>query len=283
MARLGARVTIVQRASRLLEKEDPECSTELRARLEAEGIVVHTATSLERVEGTRLHCTQSGAPLIVDADRVLIAAGRRPNVEGLGLDAAGVDHDRRRIVVDAELRTSNPRVFAAGDVAGNFLFTHVAGTEAVLAVRNALLPLASRVDHRVVPWCTFTQPEVARVGLTEAEALRTGERVETFRAHYADVDRARCEAEPHGFAKIVAVRGRVAGVHIVGAHAGEIVHTGVLAVKERLHVSSLATMTWIYPTLSEVLRKASQTKYDRLLARPGVQRVVGLLRGLKGQ
>jgi pyruvate/2-oxoglutarate dehydrogenase complex dihydrolipoamide dehydrogenase (E3) component len=111
----------------------------------------------------------------------------------------------------------------------------------------------------------------------------SGEPVEVFRARYADVDRARCDAEPHGFAKMVAVRGRVAGVHIVGAHAGDIVHTGVLAVKERLRVSSLASMTWIYPTLSEVLRKASQSKYEQLLERPGVQKVMGVLRKLKGQ
>jgi pyruvate/2-oxoglutarate dehydrogenase complex dihydrolipoamide dehydrogenase (E3) component len=288
LARLGARVTVVEMLPRILSADDPECASELRARLEAEGVVVHTATHVERVERLasgelRLHAIQSGAPVTIDAERVLVATGRRPSTDGLELARAGIDFDARRIVVDAELRTTNPRVFAAGDVAGNWLFTHTAGYEAVVAVRNALLPLATRVDYRVVPWCTFTQPEVARVGVTEAEAQKADEGgVEVFRARFADVDRARTDVEPHGFAKIVAVRGRVAGVHLVGAHAGELLHTGVLAVKEQLKVSALASMNWIYPTLSEVLRKAAQSKYERLLSRGSVQRMVGILRGMKG-
>jgi pyruvate/2-oxoglutarate dehydrogenase complex dihydrolipoamide dehydrogenase (E3) component len=287
LARLGAKVTLLQRGPRLLEKEDAEISTEIRARLEDEGVVVHTGVTLSRVERAgelkRLHATQGGSPIVVDAEQILVAAGRRPNVEGLGLAEAGVDHDARRIRVDAELRTTNGRVFAAGDVAGNFVFTHMAGYEGVIAVRNALLPLATRVDYRVVPWTTFTRPEVARVGVTEDEARRGGDDVEIYRARFADVDRALTDGETHGFAKIVAVRGRVAGVHIVGAHAGEMIHTAVLAMKENLKVDALASMNWVYPTMSEVLRKAAQSKWERLLDRGGVKRVVGILRTLKGR
>jgi pyruvate/2-oxoglutarate dehydrogenase complex dihydrolipoamide dehydrogenase (E3) component len=287
LARLGCRVTIVEQAARILEKEDIECSTEVRTRLEAEGIVMHTGVTLTRVEHSagvkRLHGTQGGSPIHVEAAEILVATGRRPNVEELGLAAAGIDHDARRIQVDAELRTTNGRVFAAGDVAGNYYFTHMAGYEGVIAMRNALLPLASRVDYRVVPWTTFTRPEVARVGDTEDEARKSGEPVEVYRCRFAEVDRALTDVTPEGFAKIVSVRGRIAGVHIVGAHAGELIHPAVLSMREGLKVDALASMNWVYPTLSEVLRKAAQSKWDKLLDRGGVKKVVGLLRGLKGR
>jgi pyruvate/2-oxoglutarate dehydrogenase complex dihydrolipoamide dehydrogenase (E3) component len=158
----------------------------------------------------------------------------------------------------------------------------MAGYEAVIATRNALLPLSSRADYRVVPWTTFTAPELARVGLTEAEARRESDAVTVLRSRFADVDRARCEGEPDGFVKLVAIRGRLVGAHIVGRHAGELIHPCVLALHQRLPVSALASMTWVYPTLSEGVRKAAQTSYDELLARPMVRRAVGVLRRLKG-
>jgi len=285
-ARLGAKVTIVEAADRLLPREEPELAAALRLRLEAEGIAVHTATAIARARRDGgdlvLDGNQSGGAVTVRAARLLVAAGRRPNHEGLGLDAAGVDVDARRIVVDDELRTTNPRIFAVGDVIGRLPFTHTAGMEAVVAVRNALLPLASRADYRAVPWVTFTDPELARVGLTEAEArAREGREVAVVSARYDETDRALTDGVEAGLAKIVTAGGRVVGAHLLGAAAGEIVHVAALAVKEKLPLRALASMSWAYPTLSEVLRKASQSRYEALLERPTTQRVVSILRRLK--
>jgi pyruvate/2-oxoglutarate dehydrogenase complex dihydrolipoamide dehydrogenase (E3) component len=285
MARLGAQVTILQRAERLMAREEPECSTEIRARLEAEGVVVHTGVTIARVrsDGARkiVECTQAGTPLEVATDAILCATGRAPNVESLGLDAAGVEHDAHRIAVDDELRTTNARVFAAGDLTGRFRFTHMAGYEAVIAVRNALLPLATKVDYRVTPWCTFTAPEVARVGMSEAEARALGE-VEVLRAGFDAVDRAHTEGDTHGLAKLIVLRGKLVGAHVVGARAGELIHVAALAIREKLPLKSLAQMNWIYPTLSEILRKASQSHYEEVLARRPVRGAISLLRRFKG-
>jgi pyruvate/2-oxoglutarate dehydrogenase complex dihydrolipoamide dehydrogenase (E3) component len=284
--RLGAKVTLVEALDRVLPKEDAECSTEIRARLEAEGVTIHTATRVARVsregERKRLTCTQGGSPLTLDADEILVAAGRAPNLSGLGLERAGIDFDKRRVIVDDELRTTNPRVFAVGDITDRFPFTHTAGYEGAIAVRNALLPLASKADYRVIPWTTFTHPEVARVGVTEEEARKHDGAVTVLRARYTDIDRAHTDGEEPGFAKLIAVRGKIVGAHIVGAHAGELIHTPALAMKEGLKVSALASMSWVYPTLSEVVRKAAQTHYEDMLDSGTAKKVVGLLRRLKG-
>lgn len=288
LGRLGAKVTIVQKAERLLPKEEPECSSAVRQSLESEGVAVHTATEVRRVRagtgGRRLECERSGARFEVVAEHILVAAGRRPNIEGLGLDQAGIEYDRRAISVDEELRTTNPRVFAVGDVNGLFPFTHMAGYQAVIAVRNALLPLASRADYRVVPWTTFTAPEVARVGQTEAEARASGgSAVKVHRARIADVDRAHTEGEESGFVKLVEVGGHLAGAHIVGARAGDIIHVAVLAMKRRLGAAALAKMIYVYPTLSEAVQRAALGRYDDLLSSPRTLRVLGWLRALKAR
>ena len=287
MARLGARVTIAHSGDRLLPKEDPDCSTELRARLEAEGIVVHTALRAGRAwrddADKVVGCTQSGASVELRAAEILVATGRAPNIEALGLAEAGIDHDAKRVLVDDELRTTNPRVFAVGDLTGRFPFTHMAGYEAATATRNAILPLASKARYCVVPWTTFTAPEVARVGLTEAEARRESDKVTVARSRFADVDRALTEGEPDGFVKLIAIGDKLVGAHIVGPHAGELIHPCVLAMQRGLGLSALASMTWVYPTLGEAVRKAAQTRYDRLLARPMVSRLVALARRLKGR
>jgi pyruvate/2-oxoglutarate dehydrogenase complex dihydrolipoamide dehydrogenase (E3) component len=285
LARLGARVTVLEALDRLLPREDVECSAEIRARLEAEGLTVHTGTRVKRVEldGTErvLACERAGAPVTVRAAALLSAIGRAPNVDGLGLEAAGVRFDSRKILVDDTLRTSNRRVYAVGDVIGRFPFTHMAGYEGALAARNALLPLSTRADYRVVPWATFTAPEVARVGLTEEEARATLDGVVVLRSRFADVDRAITDGTPEGFVKLVTARGRLVGAHIVGARAAELIHPAVLAMRERLPLRALASMTWVYPTLSEGLRKAAQSRYQSLLERAGARRVIGVLRRIK--
>ena len=287
LQRLGAKVTLVEALDRVLPQEDADASVEIRARLEAEGMIIHTGTRVDRVrsDGARkiVECTQGGSPLTVAADALLVALGRTPNVAGLDLEKGGIDFDAQRVIVDDELRTTNPRVFAAGDLTGRFPFTHTAGYEAVVAVRNALLPLASRTDYRAVPWTTFTSPEVARVGLTEAEARRGTGEVTILRSPFSAVDRARTDGQPAGFVKLVVVDGRLAGAHIVGAHAGELIHTAVLAMKRKLKPGALASMSWVYPTFSEGVRKASQSQYEQLLERPAIRRALGVLRRVKGR
>ena len=288
LQRLGAKITIVDHEDRLLHKEEPDCSTEIRARLEAEGIVIHSATKIARItrEGDRkvVHGTQAGSPVTIAADELLVATGRAPNLDGLELRAAGIDADAHRILVDDELRTTNPRVFAVGDVAGNYYFTHTAAYEGAVAVRNALLPLASKIDYRAIPWTTFTDPEVARVGLTEAEArAKDDDEVTVVKARMDSVDRAITDGEEAGFVKLVAIRGRLVGAHIVAAHAGELIHPAVLAIREKMKIGTLAGMSWVYPTLSEGVRKAAQSTYETFLARRPVRAAVGLLMRLKGR
>ena len=175
-------------------------------------------------------------------------------------------------------------MFAVGDVAGNYYFTHTAAYEGAVAVRNALLPLASKIDYRAIPWTTFTDPEVARVGLTEAEArAKDDDEVTVVKARMDSVDRAITDGEEAGFVKLVAIRGRLVGAHIVAAHAGELIHPAVLAIREKMKIGTLAGMSWVYPTLSEGVRKAAQSTYETFLARRPVRAAVGLLMRLKGR
>lgn len=284
-ARFGSRVTVVEALGRLLPKEDEEVSAFVEEVMRAEGLEVLTGARAVRARAAGgekfLTIERGGRETELRAEEILVAAGRRPNVEGLGLEAAGVSHDARRVHTDAYLRTTARRVFAAGDVTGHFPFTHMAAYEAAVVVRNALFfwPLTRRADFRVVPWATYTDPEVARVGLTEGEARERfgATRVRVRRAEFADNDRAQAEGEARGFAKFVCVgRGeRIAGASIVGPHAGELVHEVVLAMKMKLGLAALGGLTHVYPTLTQVNQKAG---VDALLGRLNAPLVRGLMR-----
>lgn len=273
-ARFGSEVTIVQRNARLLPKEDEESSAAIERVLRAEGVKVLLGAKVvrARVAGGRkaLAVEVNGETRELHADEILVAAGRRPNVEGLNLEAADVRYDERRVITDDYLRTSQSHIFAAGDVTGHFLFTHMAAYEASVVVRNALFfrPLRQKTNFRVVPWTTFTDPEMARVGLTEREAReRYGEdRVRVYRTEFTENDRAQAEGETEGFAKLVCAgrRQEIVGASIVGAHAGELIHEVVLAMKERLPVTALGGMVHVYPTLTQVNQKAA---LDAVLAK----------------
>nr|MDJ0724527.1 FAD-dependent oxidoreductase [Prochloraceae cyanobacterium] len=195
------------------------------------------------------------------ADEILVAAGRTPNLEGLNLEAAGVEYDKQGIKVDLSLQTTNSRIYACGDVIGGYQFTHVAGYEAVVVATNALNPLPifkKKADYRVIPRATFTDPELARVGLTEEEARSSyGEDVFVLKQPFAGVDRARAEAATKGFNKIITrADGEILGAHMVGPSAGELIHEIVLAMSNNLKVSAL-TGIHIYPTLAEANSKTA--------------------------
>lgn len=266
-ARFGSRVTVVEMGGRLLPKEDEEVSAAVEEFLRAEGVeILLGAKAVRAARGAGGEKTvtveQGGETRELRAEEILAAAGRAPNVGGLNLEAAGVRYDARRIFTDDYLRTTSRRVFAAGDVTGHFPFTHMAAYEGALVVRNALFfrPLARRADFRVVPWAIFTDPEIARVGLTEREAREKfgASRVRVYRASFAENDRAHAEGSTGGFAKLVCAgrNDRLIGAHLVGAHAGELIHELVLAMRHDLPASSIGSLTHAYPTLSQVAQKA---------------------------
>jgi pyruvate/2-oxoglutarate dehydrogenase complex dihydrolipoamide dehydrogenase (E3) component len=272
-SRLGSRVTVVGAAAQVLEREDPEIAAVLARQLGREGIRVllnSKATSV-RVEDGEKVITAGGEEL--RAAEILVATGRRPNVEEMGLEALGVEIGDRGVKVDASLRTSASNVWAAGDVAGPYRFTHVADYQARIAAPNALFPIRRKVDYRVVPWCTYTEPEVARVGMTEAEARETwGDAAGVFRYAHDSLDRALCDGEPDGLTKVVLdPKGRIVGAHVVAPRAGETIHEAVLAVRHRLKLSDLSGMIHIYPTYPESLKRAAdaflRAKYSGGLAR----------------
>jgi pyruvate/2-oxoglutarate dehydrogenase complex dihydrolipoamide dehydrogenase (E3) component len=261
-ARFGSTVTIVEMDDRLLSKEDEEVSETIERIMRAEGLDVllnHKAVRAETRDGRRiLTVEQNGCRRQLESDEILVATGRRPNIEDLNLEKAGVKYDTQRIITDKYLRTSVPHIFAAGDVTGHFPFTHMAAYEASVVIRNAFLfgPLLQKIDFRVVPWTTFTDPEVARVGLTEEQAKQKfgTSNVRIYRTEFTDNDRAHAEEEVKGFAKIICSgrRNEIVGAHIVGAHAGELIHEVVLAMKQRLSIAVLGSMIHVYPTLTQV-------------------------------
>jgi pyruvate/2-oxoglutarate dehydrogenase complex dihydrolipoamide dehydrogenase (E3) component len=198
-----------------------------------------------------------------EAEEILVATGRRSNVEGIGLEAAGVQVNDAGVIVDSALRTSVAGVFAAGDVTGLLRFTHVADYQARTVVANALVPFVRRsIDYTHVPWVTYTDPELARVGLTEQEARASHPKVEVYRWGFEHVDRAILDGRPHGVIKLVAnARGRLLGAHVLAPDAGNLLASLTLALKEGVTLTRLANVIHPYPTLTEAIRKASEGVY----------------------
>ncbi len=209
LARLGARVTMIESLERILPQEDPEVSAALTSALQSEQITIVTNAMFVKADRSEqkkvVTAKQEDRLLTFEADEILVTLGRRPNVEGLHLEAASVSYDKKGIKVDKYLQTSTPNILAIGDVIGGYLFTHVAAYQAGVAVRNALVPIGKKqVDYRVVPWCTFTDPEAARVGLTPDEASRRYKDLRVVRLPWAEIDRAQAEGETTGFIKLAA-------------------------------------------------------------------------------
>ena len=256
-SRLGSNVTIISSKSHILPKEGPEVALVVQKQFESEGINILKEVRAEKVEVVdgKKQVTAGGKNIIVD--EILFAGGRLPNVESLNLEVAGVEVGKQGIIVNQKLQTTNSKIYACGDVIGGYQFTHVAGYEAVVALTNALFFPISKVNYRVIPWATFTDPELARVGLTEKQAKeRYGDDVCVLKQPFSGVDRAQAEAATTGFGKIITKgNGEILGAHLVGISAGELIHEIVLAMSNNLPVSAL-TGIHVYPTLSEVNSKA---------------------------
>lgn len=276
--RLGSEVALADMGP-ILGKEDPELTSVVRCRLLAEGVELRERVRVTGVgAGPSLTVDGKVGQEVLAGSHLLIAAGRRPQVEDLGLTAAGIAHDAQGIKVDARLRTTNARVFAIGDVAGGLQFTHRANYQAGIVIRNALLRWPARASDRAIPHVTFTDPELASVGLSEAAACSRGVGHEVLRWPLADNDRARAERTTAGLIKVVVGgRGRILGAAIVGAHAGELILPWVLAVEQRMKLSAMAGLVAPYPTLGEVGKRVAGTYYARHLFGDRMRRLVRLL------
>jgi pyruvate/2-oxoglutarate dehydrogenase complex dihydrolipoamide dehydrogenase (E3) component len=277
--RLGARVTVLDLGA-MLPKDDPEAVAVLRDTLRSEGIEIVEYTTISGI-------ARSGSDIAValrDGKRVegshlLVATGRRPNLEDLGLEAAGIRYSSKGIDVDLRLRTSNRRIYAIGDVIGSYQFTHVAGYHAGVALQNALFRLPAKVNLASLPWVTYTDPELAHVGMTEAQARAVhGGSVTILRSALAENDRAQAERSTAGSIKVnVGKRGRVLGATILGRNAGDLLLPWVLAISQGIRVGALARLIAPYPTLSEISKRVAGSYYAPVLFGPRTRRIVRML------
>ena len=287
-ARFGSQVTVVDSADRILASDDPDAAAVVRAALERDGVRFRLGSRLAAVEravaGTVIRLADAAAgDDAVDADRILIATGRRPEFSALALDAAGVRAGPKGIEVDARMRTSNRRIFAIGDVASRYRFTHTADAQARMVVPNALFfgLGGGKTTRLVVPWCTYTDPEVAHTGSSAADLDAAGVAYDSVTVPLTEVDRARLDGETSGFLRVhVARRGdAILGATLVSAHAGETISELTLAIRSGLGLGKLGTTIHPYPTVSEALRKAADARSRGRLT-PAARRVLDVFLGL---
>jgi pyruvate/2-oxoglutarate dehydrogenase complex dihydrolipoamide dehydrogenase (E3) component len=279
--RLGARVTLLDEHC-MLSRDDRELTAVVKMQLLSEGVEI-----FERIDIARIDRRGNGIAVTVEIERtrrviegshLLVAAGRRPNTEELDLAAAGVAVTAEGIQVDARLRTTNKRIYAIGDVAGGPQFTHLAAYQAGIVIRNALLRLPAKADYRALPWVTYTDPELAHVGLTERQARESHGDIRVLRYPFAENDRAQSERRTSGQVKVITTRrGDILGASLVGAHAGELLQPWVLAIGQRLKIKALAQMIAPYPTLGEVNKRVAGSFYTPTLFGPRMKQVVRLL------
>jgi pyruvate/2-oxoglutarate dehydrogenase complex dihydrolipoamide dehydrogenase (E3) component len=281
-ARLGSRVTLLAAADRLLTKDDPDAAQVVAAALRRDGVDVLTGARVDSVaaggDGTAVRYTRGGTSSEFIASHLLVAAGRAPNVEGMGLEAAGVEFDAKEGVrVDERMRTSNPRVYAIGDVASRYRFTHAADAQARLVVRNALFFGRAKASALVIPWCTYTAPELAQVGITAEEAREAGDEVQTITIPLAEVDRARLDGETEGFVRVHLKAGSdaILGATIVAPHAGELISQVTQAMTAGIGLGKIGDTIYPYPTAAEALRKAADA-WRRGKLTPTARRAFGL-------
>lgn len=263
-SRLGARVELVEMASRVLPREDPDAAQVVQQALERDGVELHLSAAVSSVTGDTgrvaiTYTTAGDNPVTVEAEQLLVAIGRKPNLDGLGLDRAGVTSHPRGVVVNDFMQTSNRRIYAAGDIASPYQFTHMAEAAAAIVVQNALFVRSARMSRLVVPWSTYTSPELARVGLSEHEAQEQDIEVDIYRHELGGVDRARLDGQMDGFVKILTRKGstRILGAAVVAEHAGEMIGELVLAMRKGLGVDDLAGVIHPYPTQAEAIKRAA--------------------------
>ncbi len=283
-ARFGSEVTVIEQGKRILSKEDEEVSEYMKMILTAEGIKFLLQTKAikarKQIDGAKiLTCETDGKKFEIEADEILVAVGRVPNTDGLELEKAGVEYDKKCIKTNDYLQTTSRHIFAAGDVTAHFQFTHMADYEAQIVIQNTFLPFPfkKKTDFRVVPWATFTEPEIGRVGLTENEARKKfGDKsVKIYHTDFSQNDRAQAESQTQGFAKVVTNKGNIIGATIVGERAGELIHEFVWAMKQNLKISQINKIIRVYPTLAKITQAVGTEATLETLKSPFVQKWFG--------
>jgi pyruvate/2-oxoglutarate dehydrogenase complex dihydrolipoamide dehydrogenase (E3) component len=279
--RFGSKVTMVEMEEQFLGREDPDAAAVLRASFERDGLDVRLATTTRKIaaQGREKLVTleTDGASETIAFDEILVAVGRLPNVEGMGLEEAGVEFDLRKgVVVDDNLRTSNRRIFAAGDVCLRTQFTHAADYAARIVIQNALFFGRKKLSDLNIPWCTYTSPEIAHVGLYERDADAQGVPIDTFTREMSEVDRAIAEGDPEGFVKIHTARGkdRILGATIVGHHAGDLISEVTVAMAAGLGLGGISNVIHPYPTRADAIRQTGGA-YSRTRLTPAIARIFG--------
>ncbi|MGB8818819.1 MAG: FAD-dependent oxidoreductase [Rhizobiaceae bacterium] len=281
--RLGAQVTVIE-AFGALGKDDPEAAAVVLAALRVEGVQILESTKVMSVEqrgktGVRVHVEGPEGKAHIDGTKLLVAAGRAANVSGLDLEKAGIQYDRRAIKVGANLRTTNRRAYAIGDVAGSLQFTHMAGYHAGLVIRSILFRLPIKENRAIIPWATFTEPELAHAGMSEAEAKKARIAFNILRWPFSENDRAAAEHKTAGLIKIVVTpKGKILGVTIAGHGAGEMINMWALALSKGLGVRDIASYVAPYPTMSEAGKRAAVTHFAPLARNPRIRKVINFLR-----
>ena len=282
-ARFGSKVTIVEMSEHLLSKEDAEVSKLIEKVFKQENIEIktnHKAVKVHKKDGKKIITIEkNGKQTEIEADEILAAVGRKPNTDNLGLESAGVKLEKGKIIVDDYLRTSNKNIYAAGDVNGKFQFTHMADYEAQVVLQNCFLfyPFTKKADYEIVPWTTFTEPEIARVGLIEKEAVEKfgKENIKIYKVSFEENDRAQAEGDTEGFAKLVLKNDKILGVTIAGIHAGELLSEFVVAMKHGLSIGELNEAIHVYPTLAKITQALGTEKTLETLKKPWVQKWFG--------
>ena len=276
-ARFGATVSIFGRPPQVLPREDADAAAIVRRSLESDGVRVELGVKLEGVGGSagdlRVRYTRSGDGPggTVAGDAILVAAGRAPNIEGLRLEAAGVTATKEGVSVNDRLQTSNRRVYASGDVSSAYKFTHAADATSRIVIQNALFYGRRKASALVIPWVTYTDPEVAHVGVSEADVSKSGNRLQSITIQLSEVDRAVVDDETDGFVRVHHEKGRLRGCTIVAPHAGEMIGEVTYAMTHGGSLPALSSTVHPYPTQSEALRKAGDV-YRRQSLTPGVRK-----------
>jgi pyruvate/2-oxoglutarate dehydrogenase complex dihydrolipoamide dehydrogenase (E3) component len=278
--RFGSQVTMIETGSRLLANDEPDAAAIVQKSLEKDGVRVYVNSKVIRVErsiGSKSVIVMSNeVEHAIECDQILVCIGRTPNVDGLGLDTAGIEFDPRRgIVVDDYLRTTNRNVYAAGDVCSTYKFTHAADFMARLVIQNALFMGRARVSRLLIPWCTYTSPEVAHVGLTTKQLAAQGIDFAEYRQPFSAVDRAVLAGTEDGFVSVFCRRGsdRILGATVVAEHAGEMIGELTMAIKHRIGLKQIASVIHPYPTCAEAIRKLGD-QYNRQRLTPFVKSLV---------
>jgi pyruvate/2-oxoglutarate dehydrogenase complex dihydrolipoamide dehydrogenase (E3) component len=282
-ARFGSKVTIVEMSEHIMSHEDTEVSKFMEDVFEKEGIELKTnfkAVKVEKKDNRKIvHIEkEEGTKEQIEADEILVSLGRKPNTDKLNLEKADVETEKGKLKVDEYLRTTNKSIYAAGDVNGKFQFTHMADYEAQIVLKNCFIfyPFTTKADYSIVPWTTFTEPEVARVGMIEKEAVKKyGDEIEIYKVPFTENDRAYAEGNPEGFAKLVLKGNKILGVTIVAIHAGELLSEFTVAMTHGLSITELNSAIHVYPTLAKITQALGTEKTIEGLKKPWVQKWFG--------